>query len=97
MAETLHILILIYIRRKVQYFEFYAFFRKMVWTSLRAFCNSGIGSISHFMWIAVFEFVVTVITSSRLPNAQWSHGFYMVVPGEQELSKSWFSHFGMWQ
>lgn len=42
MEETLQILILLYIRRKVEYFEFHDFFRKMVWTSLRAFCNSGI-------------------------------------------------------
>lgn len=97
MAETLHILILIYIRWKVQYFEFDVFLRKVVWTSLWAFCNSGFGSISFFMWTAVFEFVVTVITSSRLPNAQWSHGFYIVVPGEEELNKNWFSHCDVWQ
>lgn len=88
MPETLHIFILIYITRKVQYFEFAAFLMKVVWTTLWAFCNSGIGSISFFMWTAVFEFVVTVITSSRLPNAQWSHGFYIMVPGEQKLNKS---------
>lgn len=35
---------------------------------------------------AVFEIAVTVITSSRLPDAQWSHGFYVVVPGGQELN-----------
>lgn len=97
MAETLHILILLYIRRKVQYFEFEAFLRNVVWTNLWAFCNSGIGAFSFFMWTAVFEFAVTVITSSRLPNAQWGRGFYIVVPGGQELNNSWFSHFGVWQ
>lgn len=68
------------------YFKFDALAKHVVWTNIWASCNSGIGSFSFMMRPAVFEIAVTVITSSRLPDAQWSHGFYAVVPGGQELN-----------
>lgn len=58
----------------------------MVQTNLWVFCNLGIRSISFIMRTAVFEIAVTVITSSRLLDAWWSHGFYVVFPGEQGLN-----------
>lgn len=45
--------------------------------------NSDIRSISLMMRSAVFEIAVTVMTSSRLPDAQWSHGFYFVTSGQE--------------
>lgn len=45
--------------------------------------NSDIRSISLMMRSAVFEIAVTVMTSSRLPDAQWSHGFYFVISGQE--------------
>lgn len=38
------------------------------------------------MRTAVFEIAVTVITSSRLPDVQWSHGFHIVVSGGHKLN-----------